>query len=67
MSICVASIVRFLLFSGEPHPLKKGKGLLVDHQLAVLALPLIISGVAFGVLLNIVTPPVFIVASFVVV
>ena len=53
-SICLASILRYLLMSQKPHPLKNGKGLLVDQNLAVIMLPMIISGVSFGVILNIV-------------
>jgi uncharacterized membrane protein YfcA len=44
-SIFLSSIIRFLLNAHKPHPLKKGKGLIVDHNLSVLMLPMIISGV----------------------
>ena len=47
-SIFLSSVIRFLLNAKKPHPLKKGKGLLVDHNLSVLMLPMIISGVSFG-------------------
>ena len=30
MSICVSSLIRYLLFAREPHPLKNGKGRLID-------------------------------------
>lgn len=65
-SIFTASAMRFLTFSGEPHPKKNGKGLLVDHNLAVLGLPLIIMGVTVGILLNILVPSVLILSFFVI-
>jgi uncharacterized membrane protein YfcA len=49
-------VIRFLLNSGLPHPKKNGKGLIVDHNLSILMLPMLISGVSFGVLANIVLP-----------
>ena len=64
-SICIGGLLRVFYFANEPHPLKNGKGLLIDHNLAVLGLPLIIMGVSFGVLLNIIVPNVFIVGFFV--
>lgn len=51
-SIFLSSLQRWLLNSGKPHPLKNGKGLLVDYNLGMLMLPGIISGVSFGVILN---------------
>jgi hypothetical protein len=39
-----------------PHPNKNGKGLIVDHNLTILFLPMLISGVSFGVLCNIILP-----------
>lgn len=55
-SIFLASLQRYLLNSGKPHPLKKGKGLVVDLNLGILMLPMIVSGVSFGVILNVVMP-----------
>ena len=55
-SIFFSSIIRYLLNINQAHPLKNGKGLMVDYNLGILMLPLIVSGVSFGVLLNIVTP-----------
>ena len=65
VSIFAGSAIRFLTFSGEAHPKKDGKGLLVDHNLAVLTLPLIIMGVSVGVLANITVPAVIILGFFV--
>lgn len=63
-SICLGSVIRFLLNAHKPHPLKNGKGLLVDHNLAVLMLPMIISGVSVGVICNIMFPEMIICASY---
>ena len=64
-SIFVGSAIRFLTFSGEAHPKKNGKGLLVDHNLAILTLPLIIMRVSVGILANITVPAVIILGFFV--
>lgn len=63
-SICLGSILRFILFSSKPHPLKNGKGLLVDQNLAAIMLPMIISGVSFGIILNIMMPELVISALY---
>lgn len=55
-SIFLSSVIRFLLFASTPHPKKNGKGLIVDHNLSILMLPMLISGVSFGVLANIILP-----------
>ena len=39
-----------------PHPLKNGKGLLVDYNLAIVMLPSIISGVSVGAILHKIFP-----------
>ena len=56
MSVFVASLVRFLINSAKPHPLKNGKGLLVDINVMVIMLPMIVSGVSFGVIANVASP-----------
>lgn len=63
-SICLGSILRFIMFSSKPHPLKNGKGLLVDQNLAAIMLPMIISGVSFGIILNIMMPELVISALY---
>lgn len=63
-SIFVSSLIRFVLLARRPHPLKNGKGLLVDMNLSILMLPLIISGVSIGVILNILFPDLVIIASY---
>jgi len=56
MSVFIASLVRYLINSSKPHPLKNGKGLLVDINVVVIMLPMIVSGVSFGVIANIASP-----------
>lgn len=56
MSVFTASLVRYLINSNKPHPLKNGKGLLVDINVIVIMLPMIVSGVSFGVIANIASP-----------
>lgn len=63
-SIFLSSLIRFFANSNRPHPLKNGKGLLVDHNLAILMLPLIVSGSSIGVILNILLPNLVIIASY---
>lgn len=64
ISIFLASFIRFIIFAKRPHPLKNGKGLLVDMNLSILMLPLIISGVSIGVILNILFPDLVIIVSY---
>jgi uncharacterized membrane protein YfcA len=63
-SICIGSILRFLLNAHKPHPLKNGKGLLVDQNLSIIMLPMIISGVLIGVILNMLMPELVICAAY---
>jgi hypothetical protein len=44
--------------------LKKGKGMLIDLDLSTLMLPMMISGVSFGVMLNIIMPTFLIVLFY---
>jgi len=59
-SICLASIIRYVLNSKHPHPLKKGKGVLVDYNLVILMIPTLISGSMFGATLNTFLPDILI-------
>ena len=63
-SIFLSSLIRYIINSSQPHPLKNGTGILVDMNLAILMLPLIISGVSIGVILNILMPNILIIASY---
>ena len=64
VSIFLSSLIRFVVLARRPHPLKDGKGLLIDMNLSILMLPLIISGVSIGVILNILFPDLIIIASY---
>ena len=55
-SIFASSTQRWILKRNTPHPLKNGKGLLVDYNVGVLMLPGIISGVSIGSTINLLTP-----------
>ena len=65
-SIFLASVIRYLLNSVKSHPLKNGKGILVDLNLSIIMLPLIISGVSIGVIVNLIMPNVVVMACYVV-
>ena len=56
MSVFIASFVRYFINSSKPHPLKNGKGLLVDINVMVIMLPMIVIGVSLGVIANIASP-----------
>ena len=64
LSICISSFLRYVLYCRHPHPLKNGKGIIVDMNLAIIMLPLIISGVSIGVVLNIILPGCYIMAYY---
>jgi len=53
-SIFLSSLIRYFMFANTPHPLKKGKGLIISYDLAIIMLPMIISGVSIGVIFNII-------------
>ena len=56
MSVFIASLIRYFINSSKPHPLKNGKGLLVDINVMVIMLPMIVIGVSLGVIANIASP-----------
>jgi hypothetical protein len=56
MSVFIAGFIRYFINSKKPHPLKNGKGLLVDINVMVIMLPMIVSGVSLGVIANIASP-----------
>ena len=45
LSIFTSSFARFILTASKPHPLKNGSGSLIDHNLVLIMLPMIVSGV----------------------
>ena len=51
-SIFVASVYRYLFNFSKSHPLKDGKGVLVDYNTASLMLPMIMVGATLGVIFN---------------
>jgi uncharacterized membrane protein YfcA len=63
VSVCLSYFIRFYINSKKPHPLKQGKGLIIDLDLATLMMPMMISGVSFGVIMNIIMPT-FIIVLF---
>ena len=67
MSVFVSSLVRYLINSKKTHPLKNGKGLLVDINYMIVMLPMIVSGVSFGVIANIASPDPVIIGALVVI
>ena len=66
-SIFLSSLVRYLLFIKEKHPLKDGTGLMLDYNVSIICLPLIIAGVSIGVIVNIAMPGVIVCLVYVVV
>lgn len=66
-AICFASASRFLWNAPLPHPNKNGKGVLVDHNLAMLMMPMAISGSSIGVIVNIIMPEAVVAIVFAVV
>jgi hypothetical protein len=44
--------------------LKNGKGLLIDMNLALIMLPMVVSGVSIGVIANIQLPSIVIIACY---
>ena len=61
-SICAGSIVRYLYLFRRSHPLKEGKGVLVDYSIASIMLPMIVVGATLGVMVNKTLPSVVIAA-----
>ena len=60
-SICVASILRYFVNFNKPHPLKGGKGVLVDYNVASIMLPMIVVGATLGTMFNKMLPSVAII------
>ena len=63
-SICVASIIRYIVNFKKSHPLKEGKGVLVDYNVASLMLPMIVVGATTGVMINKILPPIIVAIIF---
>lgn len=67
MSVFISSLIRYLINSAKPHPLKNGKGLLVDINMMIVMLPMIVSGVSFGVIANVASPDPIIIGALVII
>jgi hypothetical protein len=67
MSVFFASFIRYLINSRKSNPLKNGKGLLIDVNMMLVMLPMIVSGVSFGVIANIASPDPIIIGALVIV
>lgn len=65
-SIFLSSFIRYILNSGKSHPLKNGKGILVDLNLGIIMLPMIISGVSCGSILNIMAPQILVIFFYII-
>ena len=63
-NIFLGAFLRYVINMNKPHPLKNGKGILVDFNYVVIMLPMIIAGSAVGIILNIMTPQLVIAAIF---
>ena len=51
-SIFVSSTLRYFINARKPHPLKKGKGILVDYDLCIIMIPMIVAGSMLGATAN---------------
>lgn len=65
ISIFFSSLIRWILNSRLPHPLKDGKGIIVDMNLGILMLPMIVSGVSIGVIINIILPDLIAISAYI--
>jgi hypothetical protein len=63
MSIFIACTIRYMMNANKPHPLKNGKGLLIDLNMPVVMLPMIVSGCSFGIIANVISPDLIIISS----
>lgn len=59
-SLFLSSFIRYFYMIRLPHPLKSGKGRLIDYNTFLISFPLLVSGVSFGVILNIIMPSIVI-------
>ena len=51
-----SAIVRLTYMVTESHPLKNGKGRVIDYNIFLISFPMLVSGVSCGVILNIIMP-----------
>ena len=50
-AIATSGVVRYLMNFNKPHPLKKGKGLLIDYAVPIIMMPSIVIGVSIGAII----------------
>ena len=62
-----SGVVRYISNLGQPHPLKNGKGVLIDYNIITLMLPSAIVGASIGSIVNLVLPGPIILAIFILV
>ena len=60
-----SAVVRFVKNTGESHPLKNGKGILIDYNICTLMLPSAIVGASIGSIVNQMMPDPVILAFFI--
>lgn len=60
-----SAFVRFIKNTGESHPLKNGKGILIDYNICTLMLPSAIVGASIGTIVNQMMPDPVILALFI--
>ena len=63
-SLAIGGILRYFVNSTKPHPLKNGKGVLVDYALASLMMPPLVIGAGLAVLINKLLPDVIIISCY---
>ena len=66
-SITTSSIVRYIQNFNKPHPLKDGKGVIVDYNISIIMMPSIVVGVSLGAMVNKILPSFYIIIGMVLV
>ena len=61
-----SAVVRFVKNASEAHPLKNGKGILIDYNVCTLMIPSAILGASIGSIINQMMPDPVILALFIV-
>ena len=51
-SIATSSIVRYIQNFRQPHPLKNGRGVMIDYAVPTIMMPSIAIGVSLGAIVN---------------
>ena len=64
-SLSVGGLLRYMYNLRESHPLKNGKGVVIDYNFVVLGLPSAIIGISLGSIVNFVLPSIIILGIFI--